>query len=238
MRDILVLDIETAPNPAMLEYVEGPADVSVLSPPKNYKKQEIIDSWYEKQEVEQEQKYQERLTKMSLDVDYARITALGMYLGLMAEGSPVTVHTPKTEDEERETLRDFWNLAYSANKFGLPYPGFYLCGYNIRCFDLPIILRRSWQLGVEPTMRIDFRKYGNDDILDLMDIFYGNGDFPGPKARSLKAVAKMYGIDNPLPDLDGSMSADMDEATLAAYCANDVRMTFELARRTKGFYWR
>jgi hypothetical protein len=39
-------------------------------------------------------------------------------------------------------------------------------------------------------------------------------------ARGLKWVCKRYGIDNPLPDLDGSKVAEMDRETLRKYLDN------------------
>lgn len=47
----------------------------------------------------------------------------------------------------------------------------------------------------------------------------------------------MYGIENILPDVDGSQVAEMDDNTLAWYCASDVMMTAELGRRTYHYYW-
>jgi hypothetical protein len=84
---------------------------------------------------------------------------------------------------------------------------------------------------------VDLRRYVTYQIVDLMELLYGQGYFPGPKARSLKAVAAMYGIENKFPGVEGDQVGEMDDTLLEAYCANDVRMTLELARRTQGYYW-
>ena len=52
----------------------------------------------------------------------------------------------------------------------------------------------------------------------------------------MKWVSKRYGIDNPLPELDGSKVADMDRETLRKYAANDVHLVIELYRRMCGVY--
>jgi len=57
------------------------------------------------------------------------------------------------------------------------------------------------------------------------------------QAKGLKWVCKRYGIDNPLPDLDGSMVQDMDIETLRAYAANDVKLVQALYKKMSGVYF-
>jgi hypothetical protein len=49
-------------------------------------------------------------------------------------------------------------------------------------------------------------------------------------------VCKRYGIDNPLPDLDGSMFAEMDAETKRKYSGNDIHLTIGLLKRMAGIY--
>lgn len=57
----------------------------------------------------------------------------------------------------------------------------------------------------------------------------------GP-AKGLKWVCQRYGIENPLPELNGSQVAHMDRETLRQYAANDVLLVVELYKRMSGVY--
>jgi len=75
-------------------------------------------------------------------------------------------------------------------------------------------------------------KYRTEPTIDLMGILYNWG-----QAKSLKWVCKRYGINNPLPDLDGSKVKDMDAETLRAYSANDVYLVVQLYEKMQGVYF-
>jgi hypothetical protein len=106
------------------------------------------------------------------------------------------------------------------------------CGYNIIGFDLPYIMRRSFDLGIKPTIIPNLAKYRSLPTLDLMMVLYNWSGFKG-----LKFVAQRYGLHNPLPDLDGSQVKNMDSATLKAYVENDVNLVYQLFKKMKGIYF-
>lgn len=208
---ILFLDIETISNPGMIQYIPEP------EAPSNYKDVIKIASYKEEAKAK-------IIEKMALDIDYAQIRAIGIAQDYNA---PMTRLVHNIE-EEKETLKWFWDNAYEYFRF---------CGYNIRGFDLPIIIRRSWILCVIPSKNFNLGR-GSKEIVDLMQLFYHEGYAPGSqKYRSFKNVCKMYGINNFLPDIDGSMVSSMTDEELIAYNTNDIRMTQELAKKTEGYYW-
>lgn len=222
---ILYLDIETAPNRDMVAHVDAPIPATADDAPKNYKNPETIDNWIIKENANRNAAYIDRIGKMSLDIDFARITELGYALG----DGDVQVSQVSEEKSEWDVLHDFWAaMRTSASR---------ICGFNILGFDLPIILRRSLMVHVTPTCAIDMRRYSTASVIDLMQLFYHWGQAPGPRYRGLKAICEMHGIENKFPDLDGSMMGEMDTPTRAAYCANDVTMVRALAGRMKGYYW-
>ena len=115
-------------------------------------------------------------------------------------------------------------------------------GFNIRDFDLQVLLLRSTILGVYPPIIPDRRRYGSRDVLDLMTELHGDRC---PKGFGLKPTCRMLGLIPPLADgddgMDGSKVYDLYEAGLygqiAAYCADDVRLAQQLHRRVlSGFF--
>lgn len=220
MDNVMVLDIETTANMTMAK-----AHPKVFSAPKNYKDEEKIRGYIENKQDEWED-------KLALDLDYAKITCIGIAMGdkdpqAFVVGQP-TSKDPGIAITEEGLLLWFWREAEKAH---------HIIGWNHQGFDLPIIQRRSWVLGVEPTVPLHSLKPWDSKIVDLMKRLYHNGYGPGVKYRGLKAVCAMYGIDNPLPNIDGSDAVWLDPEKLAEYCANDVAMTRELAIRTRGHYW-
>ena len=177
--------------------------------PSNYKDPDKIKAFIE-------EKRAEIITKAALDEDYGRIIAIAYSLG----DNPIEVIT----GSESDILKKFWNLYKSANGIS--------CGYNIIGFDLPYLMRRSFYFGIKIPIIPSLAKYRSHPTIDLMGILYNWGQDKG-----LKWVCKRYGIDNPLPDLDGSKVAEMDIDTLKEYAANDVRMTVELYNKMQGIYF-
>jgi hypothetical protein len=219
MDKILIFDIETAPDLGAVAALPEP------KAPGNLKDPEKIAAAIAEKKAEQ-------LANAALDPDTARITAIGMVL--------VDVYPAKGDKDpepqawlaseagltEYDLLEQFWE--------GYKLAGGRVCGYNIIGFDLPMILRRSFALGVKPDLArpLQMAKYRTEPILDLMGVLY-NWD----RSRGLKWVCKRYGIPNPLPELNGSMVGEMDRATLRKYVANDVSLTLQLYRWMQGVYF-
>lgn len=234
MKGILVFDIETVANPAMVPFVPPPDEVLPKQAPRNYKKEAAIQGWMTKETAKRRADYEKRLTNMPLDVDYAMVDAIGYrvvvgrdsFLAGVLLRSEGTTTLPGTT--EADILRVFWKLASSASR---------LAGYNVIGFDLPIIVRRSWILDIKMAS-FRPRRYSSEEVIDAMQLLYNWGNGPGPRARSLKVVCEMYGIENPLPDLEGSQYAELPPDKRREYCGNDVRMTWELLQKMHLAYWR
>ena len=233
---ILYIDIETEPNPDMVEHVQGPVATLPSEAPGNYKKAEAINDWIVREDKKRAAEYQSRLGKMTLDIDFARITEIAYAL----ESNPVQVAQVSEEKTESQVLQEFWEAMAPMDqrlKTRSLHPRC-ICGFNVLGYDIPIILRRSFMLGVSPSCVINMRRYSTSDVIDLMQLFYHWGQAPGPRYRGLKAICRMHGIKNVLPDLDGSRMAEMDAETRRKYVSNDVEMTRVLAQRMAGYYYR
>lgn len=230
MRNIFVMDIETTSNPEKEQFVPEPTLVTLVDAPKSMKKPETRQNWADKKNIELSKKYATAVDKMALDVDLCRIVTVAWRVQVSKETTLTVSLGADTYEEETEILQAFW-------KDWIQW-GCRMCGYNVLDFDIPILMRRSWALGVK-CPPISLRRYSTSDVIDLMQLFYGWGKFPvqGWKYRGLKVVADMYGIEIPMPDVEGSMVADMTKEERCEYCASDVAVTWELAQRMHGVYW-
>jgi DNA polymerase elongation subunit (family B) len=209
MKPILFFDIETSANPEAVALLPDP------SAPANYKDADKIAQYITEKKAEQ-------LAQAPLDADLGKVIAISLQSGLE---NAVEVHL--TGDEETQTepelIRWFWEAFASCEGR--------CCGYNIIGFDLPYLLRRSFDLGIQVPFQPQLARFRSEPTTDLMAILYNWGT-----ARGLKWVCKRYGIENPLPELDGSMVAEMERETLRQYAANDVYLVIELYKRMCGVY--
>ena len=180
--------------------------------PANYKDEFKIAAYVK-------DKLNEQIERAALDADYGRIVAIGWKV----KSDPIMsmIHT---ETSEADMLGEFWQMLYEQKG--------HCCGYNILGFDLPYMLRRSMELNVPVPYKPVMAKYRLLPTLDLMGVLYNWQNFKG-----LKFVAQRYGLDNPLPDLDGSQVATMEPETLRAYVENDVYLVYQLWQKMSGIYF-
>ena len=206
-KEILFFDIETEVNPEAVNFIQVP------NAPSNYKDQEKIAAYVAEKQAES-------LKTAALDPDYGKIIAIAMTGDLDLEPIVIDYH----DYSEKQLLEQFW-LYYEECRG-------YSCGYNIINFDLPYIMRRSFDLGVKASIIPFLAKYRVEPTTDLMGILFNWG-----QAKGLKWVCKRYGIENPFEGLDGSMVQDMDAETLRAYAANDVKLVQQLYKKMSGVYF-
>jgi DNA polymerase elongation subunit (family B) len=220
----LVFDIETVANPEMVALLPEP------KAPSTYKDPEKIAAYVAEKKAQQ-------LAEAALDPDTGRVAAIGwmeiggedeppLRLNRKAKRKPpeASANIVQPEFGEREVLTAAW--AFMASCDGN------LIGYNILGFDIPFLLRRSMAMGVKPPLLPFMARYRVEPITDLYAILYNWA--PG---KGLKTVCRMYGIPNPLPDVDGSQVAGMDYAMLRQYVCNDVLLTAQLFNKMNGIYF-
>jgi 3'-5' exonuclease len=137
--------------------------------------------------------------------------------------------------DEKQLLKDFCNLLNQHYKDPNRH---YLCGHNIKEFDIPYICRRLvvHQLDFPTLLQIHGKKpWEVKYLLDTMELWkFGDG-----KAyTSLKLLAALLGFPSPKDDIDGSdvgrvywEEQDIDRISL--YCEKDVLATVQLLLRFK-----
>ncbi len=127
-------------------------------------------------------------------------------------------------DDEKEILEKFAILLKTH------YPdtnGFYLCGHNIKEFDIPVICRRMVKHCINMPNMLDIagkKPWQTEHLIDTMDL-WRFGDIKS--YTSLELLAATLGIATPKDDIDGSMVGktyweENDLPRIVTYCQKDV----------------
>jgi hypothetical protein len=168
----------------------------------------------------------ERNQLLSTTPEFCRVVALGWALG---EEPVQTLVVGERGISEVALLEQLWSL------IGL---GGTLVGFNCLAFDLPVVMVRSALLGVEPTRLLDLKPWGKD-VVDLYAARFGTRGAPGGgRPGRLKDLARVYGIEVPAGEVDGSQVVELLERPeeLARYVASDIEVTRSVHRLYEGFF--
>lgn len=214
------IDIETIGTGWYLEQLQ--ADIKA---PSNYKNPEAILKWFE----ENGTTARENANKTAALSPFCKIVCICYAIG----------HGPivKLYDTNEELL--LINFTSRLRKdLTEPLKGFCnprFVGHNILGFDLPRLFQRCLVNDIDPELvRIKspaLIKGWDDAYFDTMNVWCGR-DYKG---NSLANLCREFGIEDKMPDMDGSKVWPLYQegrlAEIAQYCANDVAMVRELAKR-------
>lgn len=253
----LFFDIETVPHPNLKDFVDidkptigdlTNADLSAIleanGRPKSGSKSDLIDRIQDEPTVEIMEDLEERLESLeadelakhakdaALDPDKGMIVAIGFRIGEDGETNAGVVGEDPTEDKpegltEKELIETFWSAFESCAGHTVTWNGLN--------FDLPYIQRRSFDLGIKPTMFPQYARYRVEPTTDLMAIL--NNWYGG---TSLKFFCKRYGIqvaEDEVEEITGAQVSDLDPETLRKYVIADVDRLVAIFQRMKGFYF-
>lgn len=126
--------------------------------------------------------------------------------------------------DEIEILKKFWEVASDIDLF---------IGFNLMEFDLRFIYQRSIVLKVRPTRELNFARYRNDPIYDIMHEWK---KWNMTASISLDTLAKILGL--PTSKDGGIEGKDVAQAfkdgrikEICAYCERDVELTRKIYKR-------
>lgn len=137
--------------------------------------------------------------------------------------------------DEAEILRGFSEL---LNKHFPHIARHFLCGHNIKEFDVPFICRRMLihQMPFPELLNVAGKKpWETKHLLDTMELWkFGDGK----NYTSLKLLAATFGFPSPKDDIDGSQVRGVfydegDVERIARYCEKDVVAVMQLMLRYK-----
>ncbi len=133
--------------------------------------------------------------------------------------------------DEKVLLTDF---AYMLNKNSQKF----LCGHNIKEFDIPYIARRMLINGITLPGSLDVagKKPWEVNFIDTLEL-WKFGDYK--HYTSLNLLTNIFDIPSPKDDINGSEVAGVyyeenDIERIARYCEKDVLATAQLFLRFKG----
>jgi len=126
--------------------------------------------------------------------------------------------------DERKILQDFWEIAKTVDLF---------VGFNVMDFDLRFIYQRSVVLGIKPSVELNFARYRNNPIYDVMREW---AKWNMQSSISLDTLARGLGI----PSSKGGAIEGKDVAKayedgrikeICEYCEKDVEVTRKIYKR-------
>lgn len=201
---MLLIDVETVSLPEAGQYLEP------VEAPANYKDPVKIAAYIEERRVAQ-------LQKAGLEPDLCRLVAIGFEHD-DGRGDVLTAN----RQPEFVMLQELWRAVSAAPA---------ILGFNILEFDLPVLIRRSQYLGLQPpAAAINLDRYRTPHV-DLMQRLSFNGKLT---MRSLDFYCKRFGIEVADPhsgkDVEALVAAG-DWSAVAAHCRADLVKTRALAER-------
>lgn len=226
LTSVLFLDIET---------VSGHATFEELNPTMQYLwslKTDMLQKKYADTETVPPSEYYE---KAGIYSEFGKIVCISVgFFARDKDGLRFRVKSYFSHDE-KELLVQFSEL---LNKRFPDTARQYLCGHNIKEFDIPYICRRMVIHGLEFPNMLDIagkKPWETKHLLDTME-YWSFGD---RKAfTSLKLLCGVFGIPTPKDDIDGSDVGrvywkENDLERIETYCKKDVVATAQVFLKYK-----
>src|SRR3989344_2617064 len=164
----------------------------------------------------QDKDFEKYLAQTSFDGGFGRIACLSYAIN---DGPIKTL-----SGDEQKILEDFWIVAKNINLF---------VGFNIMEFDLRFIYQRCIVLGVKPSVELNFARYRNNPIYDIMHEWK---KWNMNASISLDTLAKILS----LPSSKGGEIEGKDVAKafvdgrieeICKYCEKDVELTRKVYKK-------
>jgi uncharacterized protein YprB with RNaseH-like and TPR domain len=219
--NILFIDIETVP----LHYRYGE-----MSPAMQQLWDDKTRFIQQREEKDGEAVYE----RAGIYAEFGKIICISVGYLHHASGDKVLRLTSFADKDEAKLLADFAKLL--NDRFSSP--DFYLCGHNIKEFDIPYLCRRLLINGMRlPNMiNISGKKPWEVRHLDTMEL-WKFGDYKN--YTSLNLLAQIFGIPTPKDDISGADVArvyyeedDLDK--IVRYCEKDVLAVAQLLLSMRG----
>lgn len=207
----VIFDIETGPLPSH-ELVIPPFDPKEVKL-GNVKNPDLIA---EKLQKAEETHVADYIRNAALDAISGQVLCIGYRI----EHDQPAVLCSDT-DGEIAMLRQWWA---ALNDFERQPK---LIGFNVKAFDLPFLIRRSWRHRLTVPYWLRQGRYWNDLIVDLREVWQlGDSRAHG----SLATISRHLGLGEKAGN--GAMFSDLwntDRQAAVNYCLRDIQLTKQVA---------
>ncbi|MFZ2643173.1 MAG: 3'-5' exonuclease [Verrucomicrobiia bacterium] len=205
MKDYLILDIETLARPRE----ELDRMMPEFEPPGNVKDPAKVAAAIAAKRVKW-------LADAALDATTGRIAILGT----LTRNGAVMLRADVMS--EARMLTEFWRMQDAADVS-------VIVGHNLRNFDMPFIIRRSFMNGLGLPLGILHKNRLTERFVDTMEM-WGAGERNA--MISLDALARALGVGGKTGS-GGDFSAlwEADKERAVEYCAHDLELTRQVAER-------
>ena len=192
-------------------------DIETL--PAETEKHEILKEIH-KRKVEDKKKvpesFEEYLEATNFDGAFGRIACISYAV----DDEPAK----SLSGDEAQMLRDFWEVARNVQLF---------IGFNVMDFDLRFIYQRSIIFNVQPSVDLNFARYRNYPIFDLMHEW---SKWNQQSKISLDVLAKALGLPSSKGgEVEGKNVAqaflDGRIEEICLYCEKDVELTRKIYKK-------
>lgn len=218
--NILYLDIETVPG--IFNYADVPDDLKSLWE----KKTRYIQ---EREQVSAAEVYD----RAGIYAEFGKVVCISTAIRYEKDGEARLRVKSFYGDDEKEILQDFANMLDThfkgANK--------YLCGHNLKEFDVPFMARRMLINGIKlpEKLNVPGKKPWEVSFLDTMDL-WKFGDYK--HFTSLNLLANVFGIPTPKDDISGADVGrvyweEQDLERIRVYCEKDTVTVAHLMHKFK-----
>ncbi len=215
--NILFLDIETVPQEKSFD------DVS----------ESLQGLWDKKSEYfrNEEESPADVYQRAGIYAEFGKIVCISVGFITVNGSERILREKSYAGHDEKVLLNDF---AAMLNKNSRKF----LCGHNIKEFDIPYIARRMLINGITlpASLNIAGKKPWEVNFIDTLEL-WKFGDYK--HYTSLNLLTNIFNIPSPKDDIDGSEVAGVyyeenDIERIARYCEKDVLATTQLFLRFKG----
>lgn len=225
----IAFDLETVAldvSPELESELFAGIALSPISPPTTKKDKENPEAYYEKKELEQAEKLDEK--KREIQAGYALSPLTGRVACICIYGQNISERI--VFEDESLIISGFWAaLARLSSGRSLRFISF-----NGKQFDAWFLKVRSAVHGIKPTVRIDTRRFYSEQHFDVREILTNFGQ---QNKGKLGQWAHAFGVAPKISE--GAAVAEMwknkEYDKLTDYCLQDCITTYELYQKLRDY---